>query len=315
VSFMQGKDVEFAIETVKLVKSFKAVTAVDHLDLKVPYGSIYGFLGPNGAGKTTTIKMLTGLSKPNRGQIRICGKEVHFGQVRHREDIGFLPDVPNFYDWMTAREFMAFCGHLFGIEAGTLKTRSRELLEMVGLAGVAKRIGSYSRGMKQRLGIAQAMVNNPGVLFLDEPTSALDPIGRKEIMSIMTALAGKTTVFFSTHILADIERVCDRVVILNKGKKVIEGTMAELKHVSASRTILLEVEGRDRRDEFLQLLASLDWVEQVECFNEELKLVVRDLKQAQVALPGILDRLGLGLRKFMVLEATLEDVFLKVVKE
>ena len=279
-----------AIETVKLHKSFNGVKAVDNLDLAVPLGSVYGFLGPNGAGKTTTIKMLTGLSRPGGGNIRICGKELRFGSIEHREDIGFLPDVPSFYDWMNADEFLLFSGKLFGLDSLTLKTRSKELLEMVDLAGVKKRIGSYSRGMKQRLGIAQALIHRPGVLLLDEPTSALDPIGRKEVLQVISSLAGKTTVFFSSHILADVERVCDRVVILHQGKKLIEGTMPELKRLSRPRSILIELETSERKCEFVQYLTSLDWVEQVEDAGEELKLVVHDLGKAQYELPGVLSR-------------------------
>jgi ABC-2 type transport system ATP-binding protein len=304
-----------AIETLRLHKSFNGVKAVDDLDLAVPAGSVYGFLGPNGAGKTTTIKMLTGLSRPDGGQIRICGKEVRFASITHRKDIGFLPDVPSFYDWMNAEEFLAFSGRLFGLDSKGLKTRISELLRMVDLAEVKKRIGSYSRGMKQRLGIAQAMIHEPGVLLLDEPTSALDPIGRKEVLQIVASLAGKTTVFFSSHILADVERVCDRVVILHKGKKLIEGTMPDLKRLAGSRSIQLELETSERKAEFVRYLSTLDWVEQVQERGEEILLGVRNLGKAEYEVPAIMSQMKLGLRKFVLLETSLEDIFLNAVKE
>lgn len=308
-------EAQLAIETFKLHKSFNGIKAVNDLDLAVPAGSVYGFLGPNGAGKTTTIRMLTGLSRPDGGQIRICGKEVRFASISHRQHIGFLPDVPSFYDWMNAEEFLCFSGKLFGIDSASLKTRIRELLALVDLSGVKKRIGSYSRGMKQRLGIAQAMIHEPGVLLLDEPSSALDPIGRKEVLQIVASLAGKTTVFFSSHILADVERVCDRVVILHKGKKLIEGTMPELKRLAGSRSIQMELESTERKAEFVQYLSALDWVEQVEERGEEILLGARDLEKAQYEVPAILSQMELGLRKFVLLETSLEDIFLNAVKE
>ena len=144
-----------AIETRNLCKSFNGLQAVQDLNLNIPEGSIYGFLGPNGAGKTTTIKMLTGLSQPTEGSIKINGSEVSFGSMKYRKDIGFLPDVPNFYDWMTPAEFLLFSGEMFSIDRKTLSDRIESLMALVGLDGVKKRIGGFSRGMKQRLGIAQ----------------------------------------------------------------------------------------------------------------------------------------------------------------
>ena len=302
------------IETFNLCKTFNKVTAVDGLNLSVPEGSIYGFLGPNGAGKTTTIKMLTGLSKPTKGNIRIFGKEVSFGSLKNRTDIGFLPDVPNFYNWMSPVEFLTFAGELFHIEKRVLEERIDSLLDLVGLSGVKKKTGSFSRGMKQRLGIAQALINQPKVVFMDEPTSALDPIGRKEVMEIITKLSGKVTVFFSSHILSDIERVCDRVVILNKGRIVLEDSMEELRNKYSNLVIAIETIPNENKLKLIEAIEKQEWADKVwNLENGELRVHVRDMIKAQREIPGIISHVGAPLKKFIMLEPTLEDIFMKVV--
>lgn len=304
------------IETKKLTKKFNGFSAVDQLDLHVPEGSIYGFLGPNGAGKTTTIKLLTGLSKPTSGEIKICGKEVSFGSLKNRSDIGFLPDVPNFYDWMKPAEFLIFCGELFSIDKKLLSNRVEYLLDLVGLAGVKKKIGGFSRGMKQRLGIAQALINEPKVVFLDEPTSALDPIGRKEVMDIIGKLSGKVTVFLSSHILADIERVCNRVVILDKGKVMIEDSIPNLRQKFARQGIEMELDETVNKKKVLELLNEQSWVESARNeINGTFIIYTNNMKEAQINIPRLLDEHKLALKKFALLEPTLEDVFLKVVNK
>ena len=192
----------FAIETQNLSKKFDTHVAVNNLNLQVPSGSICGFLGKNGAGKTTTIKMLVGLSRPSSGKIIIHGQERNYGKLDNR-DIGYLPDVPNFYNYYSAGEYLDFCGKLYGMKKTERKNRIYELLDMVGLKDDKTPVTGYSRGMKQRLGIAQALMNSPRIIFLDEPISALDPIGRREIMQLIQSLRGSVTVFFSTHIFAD----------------------------------------------------------------------------------------------------------------
>lgn len=303
-----------AIQTHNLSKNFKGFKAVDGLELNVQEGSIYGFLGPNGAGKTTTIKMLTGLSQPTGGSISINGREVVFGSFKNRTDIGYLPDVPNFYNWMNATEFLTFCGELFAIDKKTLNKRIENLLELVGLSGVKKKTGGYSRGMKQRLGIAQALINQPKVVFMDEPVSALDPIGRKEVMDILAGLSGKVTVFLSSHILNDIERACDRVVILDKGRMVLEDSMDGLRSRYSKRTITIETEAGEKKRALIGELEKREWVEKVASLdNGELRLDVLDMDRAQHEIPGVIAAMGAPLKKYSALEPTLEDIFLKVV--
>jgi ABC-2 type transport system ATP-binding protein len=304
----------YAIETNNLTKVFNSYKAVDNLNLKVPLGSIYGFLGPNGAGKTTTIKMLTGLSRPTSGSIKICGNDVKFGSLKNRKDIGYLPDVPAFYDWMKSDEFLRFSGELFGMEGSILNKKISELLELVGLEGVNKKVGGFSRGMKQRLGIAQALISGPKVVFLDEPTSALDPIGRKEVMDIIQKLSGKITVFFSTHILSDIERVCDRVIILNKGTVKIEDDLENLRQKHSMHAFVLETENSADTEKITALLKQQKWIGNVEnCGANEVKFTAKIMREAQKDITGILYENNIPIRKLNLMEPSLEDIFLKVV--
>lgn len=206
----------------------RRVTAVDELSLDVRRGEIYGFLGPNGAGKTTTIKMLMGLIYPSRGTARLFGRPI--GDQAAKAKIGFLPESPYFYDYLTSREFLRFYGHLFGSLGATLEKRIDELLELVGMTHARDlQLRKFSKGMLQRVGIAQALINDPELVILDEPMSGLDPIGRKEVRDLIVRLkeSGKT-VMFSSHILHDAELLCDRVAMIMKGKLVACGQVSEL---------------------------------------------------------------------------------------
>jgi len=224
----------YAVETRGLTKRYKTALAVDNIDLAIPMGCCCGFLGKNGAGKTTTIKMLVGLKRPTSGKISIMGQEQSFG-VQTQLPFGYLPDVPNFYSYMNGAEFLDLCAKLCGIPAHERKDRVRDLLKRVGLDKTRTKISGYSRGMKQRLGIAQAMINNPPVIFMDEPVSALDPIGRRDVVDIIESLKD-TTVVFSTHILADVENLCDYVLIIDNGKILAADYMTNLKERHSKNT-------------------------------------------------------------------------------
>lgn len=229
-----------ALKISGLSKSFGSHPVIDGLDLSVPKHSIFGFIGPNGAGKTTTMKMVLGLLKSDRGTIEVCGEHVTYGQTKTNRLIGYLPDVPEFYNYMRPREYLQLCGRITGMTSAEISTRSDELLELVGLDSAPRKIAGFSRGMKQRLGIAQALLNEPRLLICDEPTSALDPLGRKAILEILSTVRGKTTVFFSTHILSDVERICDHIAVLNDGKIVLGGTLDEIKARQAPNTYVVE---------------------------------------------------------------------------
>lgn len=212
-----------------LQKRFGDREVLKGLNLTVPEHSIFGFIGRNGAGKTTTMKTILGLLKADAGEILVNGEKVVYGQTATNRYIGYLPDVPEFYTFMTAREYLEFCGEVTGMEKTVYRVRSEELLELVGLSGEKHRIKGYSRGMKQRLGIAQALLNRPRLLICDEPTSALDPVGRKEILDLLLAVREQTTVLFSTHILSDVERICTDIALLHEGKVDIQGKLSEIR--------------------------------------------------------------------------------------
>ena len=225
-----------------LWKRFGEKEVLKGVNLNVPEHSIFGFIGKNGAGKTTTMKSILGLLEIDEGEILVAGEKVQYGETKTNRHIGYLPDVPEFYSFMTPYEYLKFCGELTGMESAGIKSRSAELLELVGLGEEKRRIKGFSRGMKQRLGIAQALLNRPKLLICDEPTSALDPIGRKEILDILLAARDQTTILFSTHILSDVERICSDIAVLNDGKIVVQGALSEIREMRTSEEFVVEVE-------------------------------------------------------------------------
>lgn len=300
-----------ALEIHGLKKTYGDFTALGGVDLTVAEGCVFGFLGPNGAGKTTTLRIVNGLAQASGGTVSVFGSPA--GSSAARGTSGYLPDVPGFYPWMTAEEFLRFAGGLFGIDDKVLAERIEVLLGLAGLAGVKSRIGGYSRGMKQRLGIAQALINAPRLLMLDEPTSALDPIGRKDVLDMVESLRGRTTVFFSTHILSDVERVCDEVAVLDRGVVVAQSSITELKSRYGGRHITIDVEGDTSA--LLDRLRERAWLtDAIVSERGELSLTVSDLGAAQAEIPMLLSEHGLGLRRFESGEVTLEEVFVDLVR-
>ncbi len=235
------------IRTALLSKSYnpglgkRRVDALRSLTMSVEEHEIFGFLGPNGAGKTTTMKILMGLIFPTGGEARIFDRPIGDPEAKRR--LGFLPEHPYFYDHLTGAEILDYLGSLFGIPGWLRRKRAGELLERVGLSHAADQpLRGYSKGMLQRIGIAQALINDPWLVILDEPMSGLDPIGRKEVRDLILSLrAERRTVFFSTHILSDVEVVCDRVVILDKGSVVAQAPLGELIALAGSEMELVAV--------------------------------------------------------------------------
>lgn len=301
-----------AIRTTGLTKIYGEKRALDSVDLAVEEGSIFGFLGPNGAGKTTTLRILTGLARATSGSTQILGQDVASGGNSVRAQIGFLPDVPGFYEWMRAEEFLRFAGRLFGIGRRGLDERVGVLLDLAGLSDVDTEIGGYSRGMKQRLGVAQALINAPRLLLLDEPTSALDPMGRKDVLDMLTSLRGRTTVFFSTHILADVERVCDTVAILDRGRVVAQAPIDELKARYGQQKVVVEVTAG--ADELAEQIGRQRWVSAVaRGHNGAIEITVTDVAAAQQQIPAIVAARQLGLSRMEAGEMGLEEVFVELV--
>ncbi len=296
------------LEISHIAKAFGQKSVLNDLSFTVPEHSVYGFIGQNGAGKTTTMKIVLGLLERDKGEIFVNDEKVTFGQNKTNKYIGYLPDVPEFYGFMMPKEYLTMCGQITGMSKWDIKEKSKEIIKLVGLEGEDKRIRGFSRGMKQRLGIAQALLNSPKLLICDEPTSALDPIGRREILDIITSVKEHTTVVLSTHILSDVERICDRAAFLHDGRVAISGTLEEIKGVRNGDRIEIEFLTEMGAEIFLgkcsggkktgkakllyQKKTERDMLEMMKCLTENRIPILR------------LERL----------EPTLEDLFLEVVE-
>ena len=230
------------LEIKGLEKRFGEKKVLCGLDLDVPEKSVFGFVGKNGAGKTTTMKIALGLLKADAGEVRVCGEKVSYGNCATNRYIGYLPDVPEYYTFMTPREYLGFCGEITGMPRKDIGDRAEEMLQLVGLGEEKRRIRGFSRGMKQRLGIAQALMARPKLLICDEPTSALDPLGRKEILDVLVAAKEETTILFSTHILSDVEHICDSMALLNDGRIVMQGSIEDVKKKRRGNSYEIELE-------------------------------------------------------------------------
>ena len=301
------------IECRGLSKRFGSVLALDGLNLQVLPRVVFGFLGPNGAGKTTTMKILAGLIAPTSGEAYLAGCLASPHNPASRRRVGYLPEEPSFYRWRSAREYLLFVGGLLGLTGLEASKRADELLELVDLQSVARRrIGGFSRGMRQRLGIAQALVGRPDVLLLDEPTSALDPLGRREVLALIERLAGQATVFISTHILADVERVCEQVAIIAQGRLVAQADQEELRRRYV--VPVFEIETATEAPEFAERLRAEPWVVRVDQEDHVLRLTVRDEQRARRELPQAIASLGEQLVRYQQARPTLEDVFVRLVE-
>ena len=261
-------------------KSFGSKKILDELSFDVPRNSIYGFVGKNGAGKTTTMKLILGMYQADGGEIYVNGEKVTYGANKTNKYIGYLPDVPEYYGYMKPKEYLRLCADITGMPKETMEEEIDRMLEMVGLSKDNKRIAGFSRGMKQRLGIAQALLSKPQLLICDEPTSALDPVGRKEILDILKSVSQETTVIFSTHILSDVERICDHVGILNDGKLAWQGDRDSLKAMSKNTGFEVEFES-----------------------VEELKKAIK-----------LLEENNIGIKSLDMKDSNLEDLFMEVMK-
>ena len=296
------------ILTIKgLKKSFGNKEVLRGLDLSVGENRIFGFVGRNGAGKTTTMKAVLGLLRIDEGEIEVAGERVRFGETPTNKYIGYLPDVPEFYPFMTAREYLRLLGESLEMSKDEIEERSERLLKLVGLANENSKIKGYSRGMKQRLGIAQALIGRPKLIICDEPTSALDPVGRREILDVLLAASEESTVLFSTHILSDVERICTDVAFLEGGRIVKQGTISELRAERMS-------------DEFTISLDSDKDVSRATDIDCRLKLgdgASVTVKATQAEIVEIMQKLteeGIPVRKIERIEPTLESLFMEVVK-
>lgn len=276
------------------------------LDLEVPRGSIYGFLGQNGSGKTTTIKILVGLQFATAGEAWIMGENVK--QSSARRNVGFMPENPYFYEYLNSREALDFYGQLSGMERGMRLKRAEELIDMFSL-GHARNVPmrNYSKGMRQRLGLAQAILHNPPVVILDEPMSGLDPLGRRDIRNVILSLRDKgTTVFFSSHILADVEEICDRVCVIDRGKKVTEGSMSSLL-TGKVLEVKLAASGIDKQGvPEVAAKAIRTW------HDGQLYHVLVDCEDKAQVVKATLEKAGGVVRQIVPHKESLEELFVRV---
>jgi ABC-2 type transport system ATP-binding protein len=307
------------IETVGLGKSYKNLNALQSLDLTVQHNSIFGFLGPNGAGKTTTIKLLLGLIKPSAGRASVFGMD----SVRQSEDIrariGYLPQEPHFYEYMTARQTLRFTARFFySGPASAIEARVTEMLQMVDLADKADRpLKTFSGGERQRLGIAQAQVNYPDLLILDEPAASLDPIGRRDVLEVMAKLRKYSTIFYSTHILDDVQKVSDTVAILDKGRLVKQGPIAELLAGGGGVVYLVQLKGDPAAAQ--KLVQAQPWVTGLLSRQKDgetsWEVSVSDAAAAESELYKLLVSQGVTVTGFNRKKYELEEIFMQVVEE
>lgn len=291
-----------------LHKRFGDKEVLRGLNLSVPEHSIYGFIGKNGSGKTTTMKTVLGLLRADSGEIIVNGEKVVYGQTDTNRYIGYLPDVPEFYSFMTAKEYLRFCGEITGMSRAEIEERTKELLSLVDLSNETHRIKGFSRGMKQRLGIAQALLSRPKLLVCDEPTSALDPIGRKEILDILLAIKDQTTVLFSTHILSDVERICTDVAFLKDGVVDIQGKLSDIKTRYRSNEYMIETENDS------DIVILLNAFPEAKKIDRNKVTFSEDKHSVSEVLRFVADH-RISLLKLERLEPSLEDLFMEVTEK
>ena len=302
-----------AIECRGLSKTYGAITALRDLDLVVPAGSIFGLLGPNGAGKTTLLRLLTGLRRASAGDARVEGEPIGRATAPR---IGYLDQDPRFYAWMTGAELLDLSGRLFGLRGGRLSAGVERAIEVAGLRDfVRRRIAGYSGGMRQRLGIAQAIVHDPHVLLLDEPVSSLDPAGRHDVLAVLAKLRGAATVVVSTHILDDVERVCDRVAILDHGRLVVESETDALLERFAAPVYVVELRASDdaAAERVAATLRGRPWVTDVTRAAGQLRVGTNGGADASSELLAALAEARVPVDRVERARPSLEDAFLRLV--
>ncbi len=309
---------ELVIETHNLSKTYKKIQALKSLDLKVAQHSIFGFLGPNGAGKTTTIKLLLGLTRPTGGKGSLFGYDIQRQSVEIRRRVGYLAQDPRYYESMTARDTLRFTmGFFFKGPKNKIEERVEETIELVGLADKADRpIRGFSGGERQRLGIAQAQVNYPDLLILDEPAASLDPMGRHDVLEVMERLRKYTTIFYSTHILDDVQRVSDTVCILNHGELVAQAPIQEL--LTGSGKVMYRLQTRGDVQQIRSLITVQPWVSSVQVEQSDGKVEwlvnISDVTLAEKQLLSLVMSVpGVNVTSFGQSKLDLEEVFMKLV--
>lgn len=294
-----------------LTKQYNETKVVDNISFDLDYGKCITLIGPNGAGKTTTLRMLAGLLKQSSGNINFDGKKTN---ADIRKFIGYLPQYPVFPGWMTGKEFLILSGELSHLDKSLAKEKAEELAARVGIVeALNKQIGNYSGGMKQRLGIAQAIIHSPQLLMLDEPVSSLDPLGRREILSLMEELKEEMTILFSTHILNDAEEVSDELILLNHGRIIESGDIATLR--KKYQTSIIELTFEANPEDFSEQINALPSVSNTSVERNTYKVTAASIEQARIELLALITENQLPLTSFEVNRASLEELFVKAVSQ
>lgn len=296
------------LEVKNVTKTYKEKTAVNDFSMVLQSGECVGLIGPNGAGKSTLIKVISDIINPTMGEILLNGKKIS----QMKKEIGYLPQYPNFYHWMTAQETLAFMGELSGLRKEDLTKAIPEILSKVGLSGEENsKVGTFSGGMKQRLGIAQALLHKPSLIVMDEPVSALDPIGRREVLNLIEEIKRDTTILLSTHILSDAEEICERFIIIKNGQKIEDTTISDLLNRNSENKMIFEVTSIDQ--EWMEVLKNLSYVKEVEAVGNKIKIQVEHIGlNKNLLLRSALDH-QVDLVKFEINNDTLEEIFMKLV--
>ncbi|HDR6317985.1 ABC transporter ATP-binding protein [Bacillus paramobilis] len=296
------------LEIRNVTKSFKGKIAVNTFSMELQSGECVGLIGPNGAGKSTLIKVISDIINPDVGEVLLNGIKIS----KMKREIGYLPQYPNFFHWMTARETLMFMGQLSGVKKEVLSKSIPEILEKVGLSGVeGSKVSTFSGGMKQRLGIAQALLHKPSLIVMDEPVSALDPIGRREVLNLIEEIKKDTTILLSTHILSDAEEICERFVMIKDGTKIEDTTITELLHRNSENKLIIEITAKDR--DWIDVVKNLPYVKDVEVIGLKVKVKVESIEiNKNMLLQNALEH-KVDIVKFEMSNDTLEEIFLKLV--
>jgi len=305
---------DFAVETVELVKRYGSLVAVNRLNLRVEKNAVHGFLGPNGAGKTTTIKVLLGLLNPDGGSVRVLGQEVHGDKPEVRRSLGYMPELPRFPKHLKGYELLDIYGRMYGMSAQERRDQIPKLLDLVKLKGRENDlVGKYSKGMQQRLGIAQALLNEPELVILDEPSLGLDPVGMVEVRELIRGvIRGGKTVFLSSHLLFEVEQVCNYVTIINKGSALVSDTMENVLHkVKGPVTLYIEVAELSGR--IVDGLRSLPFLTDVAVEGNRLTVTVGTDEDVRSQVSRVINSSGGTIVSMSQTGKSLEDVFVQLV--
>ncbi|PGT57600.1 ABC transporter ATP-binding protein [Bacillus thuringiensis] len=296
------------LEIKNVTKSFKGKIAVNNFSMELQAGECVGLIGPNGAGKSTLIKVISDITNPTAGEVLLNGIKIS----KMKSEIGYLPQYPNFFHWMTARETLTFMGQLSGLKKEELSKSIPKMLEKVGLKEEENaKVSTFSGGMKQRLGIAQALLHKPSLIVMDEPVSALDPIGRREVLNLIKEIKKDTTILLSTHILSDAEEICERFVIIKDGTKIEDTTITELLQRNRENKLIIEITAKDQN--WIEVVKKLPYVKNVEVVGLKIKVKVESIEiNKNMLLQNALEH-KVDIVKFKMSNDTLEEIFLKLV--